>query len=200
MTRHQSYHIKSYPLYSNKHFQRNITKKISYCCHEKTWEVCGSFILLFLLTLALHSTLRPGTSQWDFHLFCSTGDPTYLQWMTRDEKCQSCCSMVKTEQVASLFSSLLQKKKFWNVWDLTICILSKERRNIWRAFLRRFDRWTLKRFFLLLLLLPLESSICSKWEYLILGNVQRDVWPPLYQEFKIDQFKKKKKKVLKKKF
>ena len=84
--------------------------KISYCGHEKTWEVCGSFILLFLLTLALHSTLRPGTSQWDFHLFCSTGDPTYLQWMTRDEKCQSCCSMVKPNKWLHFFPLYCKKK------------------------------------------------------------------------------------------
>ena len=128
MTRHQSDHIKSLPLYSNKHFQRNITKKISYCCHEKTWEVCGSFILLFLLTLALHSTLRPGTSQWDFHLFCSTGDPTYLQWMTRDEKCQSCCSMVKPNKWLHFFPLYCKKKssEMSETWQSAFCRKKEE--------------------------------------------------------------------------
>jgi hypothetical protein len=83
LTRHQSDHNKSYPLYSNKHFQRNITKKISYCCHEKTWEVCGSFILLFLLTLALHSTLRPcQVRPSEISIFFARQEtlPTYSGW------------------------------------------------------------------------------------------------------------------------
>ena len=189
MTRHQSDHNKSYPLYSNKHFQRNITMKISYCGHEKTWEVCGSFILLFLLTLALHSTLRPcqvRPSEISIFFARQETQPTYSGW--QETKNAKVVALWSNRTSGFTFFLSTAKKKVLKCLRLDNLHSVERKKKYLEGVSQEIRSLNAKKVFFLLLL-PLESSICSKWEYLILGNVQRDVWPPLYQEFKIDQFR-----------